>query len=278
MEMGETMKKFIIIVFVLGILALVGTGFSYYFLEDRPVNVVVGPKEVAERIIDSDDFAIKINGENFLDKSDFDFDFDFDFDSDLDFDPEEGLSGPIKSIEIQKLNGYLVLEKADREAIEISENARENISYKYSNGVLTIIDSLNPSNVNKMAKNFNDSRAVRVYSKNPQAIAFKIDKLNGATKINSRLKSLDVDKVNGSLQVKADQSFDVSIDKVNGEVSLKMEDLDCRIKVGKVNGACMISGKNMLDFLSRDPIDEVIGSGRDLIEIDKINGYLGIGK
>lgn len=265
MEVGETMKKFIIIVFFLGILALVGTGFSYYFLEDRSAGVVVGPREVAERIFDLDDL------------DDFD-DFDFDLDSDLDFEEEESLAGPTKSIEIQTLNGYLVLEKADREAIEISENAREDISYKYSNGVLTIIDSLNSSTDNNFGKKFNDSRAVRVYSKNPQAIAFKMDKLNGATKINSRLKSLDVDKVNGSLQVKADQSFDVSIDKVNGEVSLKMEDLDSRIKVGKVNGACMISGRNMVDFLSREPIDKVIGSGRDLIEIDKVNGYLGIGK
>lgn len=281
MEMGETMKKFIIIVFVVGILALVGSGFSYYFLEDRSAGIVISPKEAAERIIDSDDFNFKINGENFLDKGDFDFDFDFDFDSDFDSDfdfEEEGLAGPIKAIEIKKLNGYLVLEKADREAIEISENAIADISYKYSNGKLTIIDSLNSSKDNKMGKKINDSRIVRVYSKNPEQISFEMDKLNGATKINSRLKSLDVDKVNGSLQVNADQSFDISIDKVNGEVSLKMEDLDSRIKVSKVNGACMIYGKNMLDFLSRDPIDEVIGSGRDLIEIDKVNGYLGISK
>lgn len=274
MEMGETMKKFIIIVFVIGILALVGTGFSYYFLEDRSAGVVIGPKDLAERIIDSDDFNFKINGENFLDKDDFDFDFD----SDLDFDPEEGLAGPIKAIEVEKLNGYLVLEKADREAIEISENAREDISYKYSNGVLTIIDSLNSSIDINFGNKFNDSRVVRIYSKNPEKIALKIDKLNGAAKITNSLKSLDVNKVNGSLQVKADESFDISIDKVNGEVSLKMKDLDSRIKVSKVNGACMIYGKNMVDFFSDDPIEEIFGEGRDLIEIDKVNGYLGISK
>ncbi len=270
MEMGETMKKFIIIVFVVGILALVGTGFSYYFLEDRSAGVVIGPRDLAKRVIDSDDFDFKINGENFIDKDDFD--------SDLDFDPEEGLAEPIKAIEIEKLNGYLVLEKSDREAIEISENAREDISYKYSNGVLTIIDSLNSSNDNNFGNKFNDSRVVRVYSSKPEQISFKMDKLNGATKINNSLKSLDVNKVNGSLQVKADESFDISIDKVNGEVSLKMEDLDSRIKVSKVNGACFIFGKNMVDFFSDDPIDEVVGEGRDLIEIDKVNGYLGISK
>lgn len=276
MEMGEKMKKFILIVFVVGILALVGTGFSYYFLEDRSAGIVIGPKEAVERIIDIDDLAFKINGENFLDESDFDFDFDFD--SDLDFDPEKGLAGPIKSIEIEKLNGYLVLEKADREAIEISENARAEISYKFSNGKLTIIDSLKFSNDNNKGKNFNDSRAVRLYSKNPEQISLEMDKLNGAVKIKSRLKSLDVNKVNGSLQVKADESFDISIDKVNGEVSLKMEDLDSRIKVGKVNGAFFMFSKNMVDFFSDDPIDQVVGEGRDLIEIDKVNGYLGISR
>lgn len=266
MEMGEKMKKFIIIVFVIGLLALVGTGFSYYFLEDRSAGVVIGPKDLAERILDVDDFVFK-RGEEFFEPAD-----------DLDYDPEETLAGPIKAIDIEKLNGYLVLEKADREAIEISENARKDISFKYSKGRLTITDSSNSSRDNNRGNKFNDYRAVRVYSKNPEKIALKVDKLNGAMKITNSLKSLEVDKVNGSLQVKADESFDISIDKVNGEVSLKMEDLDSRIKVSKVNGACFISGKNMVDFFSDDPIEEVVGEGRDLIEIDKVNGYLGISK
>ncbi|MDO5027654.1 MAG: hypothetical protein Q4E36_00180 [Bacillota bacterium] len=257
------MKKFILIVFVLGLLASVGTAISVAVFEDQPLKEVV--------VTDAMHF--------FNDDEDSNLDQDEIFSGENIFSEDDLLEGKvfedaIEIIEISNLNGSLLMEKGDKEAVEIYNPKNRDLAFVFEEGYL-FLDERGPGENSGEAKG-NDDVHIKITSKNPENINFSISNINGKAEIKNQLEFLYVKNINGLLKIKADKSFDLSIDNVNGSSKVRMKDLSAFIKIDMVNGLCKINGQDETDIAILKPIEKTLGDGENQIKIGTVNGYVEI--
>lgn len=248
MEMGEKMKKFIFGVLVVGILAALVLGISYYFNEEHPT--------------DLDSSNLESVGDLFKEEDGYDIEDDF--------------SKEIKEIDIVSLNGAFTIEKASFDGIKIKNKSYRNIDYDFTDGKLKVEDTKSKEEVHSIESLLKkDIGKVKICSKNPEEIYLKINQMNGALAVDSRLKKMEIDVVNGYLSVNSEDSFDTAVQEINGAAEIDMDKIDSRIKIERVNGEVKLSFDDVNSFQINN-FDKTLGSGRDLIDFGTVNGFLKI--
>lgn len=242
------MKKFIFGVLVVGILAALVLGISYYFNEEHPT--------------DLDSSNLESVGDLFKEEDGYDIEDDF--------------SKEIKEIDIVSLNGAFTIEKASFDGIKIKNKSYRNIDYDFTDGKLKVEDTKSKEEVHSIESLFKkDIGKVKIYSKNPEEIYLKINQMNGALAVDSRLKKMEIDVVNGYLSVNSEDSFDTAVQEINGAAEIDMDKIDSRIKIERVNGEVKLSFDDVNSFQINN-FDKTLGSGRDLIDFGTVNGFLKI--
>lgn len=250
------MKKFIIITLILGILASIIAGVSFYINDRVLLNNSI---EELDQIRGHEGRKI--------------------FSAIKEFDKEESFEEEIKELYIKKLNGGLLLKKADYDGIRISKGQKQNISYSLKKGKLEIVDNSKETSGISLGDLFSDKYPrIVVYSKNPKELAATINKVNGAMSIETNIKELSIETINGALNIETTDSFNINIQEINGAASFDIKRLDAAIKISTINGAANLSSLYFDDYdtILPESIDQTIGNGRDTIEIGTVNGAISI--
>lgn len=203
MEMGERMKKFIIGVLIVGVLAALVLGISYYFNEDHTTELSYSDTESL-----GDLFEVQQDT----------------------YDVDEEFPTEIKSIDIVNLNGAFTIEKANFDGIKIKYKSGRDIKYDFTDGKLKVEDTKSKEKILPIEKGLKkDITKVYICSKNPEKIDLKINYMNGALAVKSQLKRMDIEEVNGYLSVETEDSFDTSVPEINGAAEVDMDSIDARI-------------------------------------------------
>lgn len=248
------MKRFIIIVLLLGISASIIAGVSFFINDRDKLKNSAIDLSIMKDIEEQKGFS---NIENFA--------------------KEEKFDDEIKELSIEKLNGGLLIKQSNYNGIRITNGKKGNVVYSFENGKL-IIDDKGGETDNISIKDLfkNNYRRTIVYSKNPEELIAKITNLNGAMSIDTNIKELTIETVNGALGIDSKESFNMNINSINGAANIKMENFDANIKINSINGGVSTFFENEESNLFPRKIDEKIKNGRDDIEIGTVNGAISI--
>lgn len=248
------MKRFIIIVLLLGISASIIAGVSFFINDRDKLKNSVIDLSIMKDIEEQKGFS---DTENFA--------------------KEENFDAEIKELYIEKLNGGLLIKQSNYNGIKITDGKKGNVVYSFENGKL-IIDDKGGETDNISIKDLfkNNYRRTIVYSKNPEELIAKITNLNGAMSIDTNIKELTIETVNGALGIDSKESFNMNINSINGAANIKMENFDANIKINSINGGVSTFFEYEESNLFPRRIDKKIKNGRNVIEIGTVNGAISI--
>lgn len=248
------MKRFIIIVLLLGVSALVIAAVSFFINDRDKLKNSAIDLSIIEDIKEQKAFS---NIEN--------------------FDKEENFDVEIKELYIEKLNGGLLIKQSNYDGIKITNGKKGNIDYSFENCKLIIDDKGGETDIISIRDLFkNNYRRTIVYSKNPEELVAKIINLNGAMSVDTNINALTIEEVNGALGIDSKESFNIKISEINGAANIKMENFDANIKINSINGAISTFFENEKSNIFPKKIDEKIKNGRNTIEIGTVNGAISI--
>lgn len=174
------------------------------------------------------------------------------------------------------INSELVFQESEEFKYEIytSKDFESNID-KYGR-----INNTNNTLRIKEKSNFRNLKTkVMIYVPKDVLLKTDIDIVNGYLVSEVSFDNLNIDMVNGSVDLSGPNSYDIDIDMTNGDLNFKFVKYDAKIKADMINGNVDIFDRSFVFGMfppNEKEFFEILGSGKHNIDIDMTNGSVNI--
>ncbi|MDO4792906.1 MAG: hypothetical protein Q3993_01895 [Filifactor alocis] len=194
----------------------------------------------------------------------------------------EGLEGELRSlseIEVDSVNLEVEVVKGEKAGYKIYEKRNKRID------VSNCIELKQEGGVFRIREKEHRVKDVRLKAvltvEKPEEVEVEFNTVNGSFSANDRLKSFRGDFVNGAVSLMGEESYPIAISTVNAAINIMFDQYNAVLKVETVNGIGVVLDTPLIEVAgfkigTSNNIDRKVGEGRDLIEVETVNGAINI--
>lgn len=191
----------------------------------------------------------------------------------------EGELQSLSEIEIDSVNLEVEVVEGDKGGYRIYEKANKNVN------VSNCIELKQEGEVFRIREKEHKAKDVRLKAvltvENPEEIEVEFNTINGSFAANDRLKRFEGDFVNGAVSLMGEESYPITVNTVNAAINIIFKQYNAVLEVETVNGIGVVLDTPLIEFAgfkigTSNNIARKIGEGRDLIEVETVNGAINI--
>lgn len=179
----------------------------------------------------------------------------------------------INRISLDLINSEIEFKVSDRYSYEIYTSKKLNNIREYG----TIGEKYNKLNIEQNNKHNNLRTKIIIFVPLEIKLYGELEVVNGHMTSDVIFEELEIDMVNGVLDLMGEFAYDLKSEITNGEINLNYGNYDAKINIDMVTGELELFDKSYLfGILLNENLIEVLGKADKYIDIEMLNGVITI--